>query len=269
MARGTMQTLGPGRTGPASPTLRDFHTAVNVRTSTGDEERNHDDDEASARPECRADPGLAYRRHRPRHRAGRLLRRRRLHHGAHGVAVAHHDGLVDGHFRATSPHPDGEQVHHPDPREPVRERVLVPVTTSTPTPPSETRTRPTPTNTPPTATVTATVVPQPTPTAPFSAAPSPSTTTQQPTAGAEAQTSGAPSWLWWLLGALAVGAIIAVPLLSRRRRQAWEAELAAAEDEVIWLARDLVPQLRLASSPIRSAGAGPSALTGSPLPRIG
>lgn len=124
-----------------------------------------------------------------------------------------------------------------------------PVTTSTPTPPSETRTRPTPTNTPPTATVTATVVPQPTPTAPgSSAAPSPSTTTQQPTAGAEAQTSGAPAWLWWLLGALAVGAIIAVPLLSRRRRQAWEAELAAAEDEVIWLARDLVPQLRLASS---------------------
>ena len=124
-----------------------------------------------------------------------------------------------------------------------------PGTTPTPTPPSETRPRPTPTNKPSTATVTATVVPQPTSTAPgSSAAPSPSTATQQPTAGAEAQTSGAPSWLWWLLGALAVGASIAVPLLSRRRRQAWEAEFATAEDEVIWLARDLVPQLRLASS---------------------
>jgi hypothetical protein len=109
--------------------------------------------------------------------------------------------------------------------------------------------RPTPTSTPSTATVTATVFPQPTSTAPASsAAPSPSTTTLQPAAGADAQTRGAPSWLWWLLGALAVAAAVAVPLLLRRRRQAWEAELAAAEDEVIWLARDLVPQLRIASS---------------------
>ena len=122
-------------------------------------------------------------------------------------------------------------------------------TTSAPRPTLTTSPRPTPTSTPSTATVTATVFPQPTSTAPVSsAAPSPSTTTLQPAAGAEAQTSGAPSWLWWLLGALAVAAAVAVPLLLRRRRQAWEAELAAAEDEVIWLARDLVPQLRMAGS---------------------
>ena len=108
---------------------------------------------------------------------------------------------------------------------------------------------PTPTSKPSTATVTATASPQPTSPAPASSTvPSPSTTTLQPAAGAEAQTSGAPSWLWWLLGALAVAAAIAVPLLLRRRRRAWEAELAAAEDEVIWLARDLVPQLRMAST---------------------
>ena len=122
-------------------------------------------------------------------------------------------------------------------------------TTSATRPTLKTSSGPTPTSKPSTATVTATASPQPTSPAPASStAPSPSTTTLQPAAGADAQTSGAPSWLWWLLGALAVAAAIAVPLLLRRRRQAWEAELAAAEDEVIWLARDLVPQLRMAST---------------------
>lgn len=80
---------------------------------------------------------------------------------------------------------------------------------------------------------------------PSSAAPTPTSTS---TTSAEAETSRPPSWLWWLLGALAVIAAIAVPLLLRRRRQAWEAEFSASAQEVIWLARDLVPQLRLASS---------------------
>ena len=124
--------------------------------------------------------------------------------------------------------------------------------TQTPTPtPSPART---PTSKPSTATVTATVIPQPTSTAPTSSpAPSP-TATLQPTAGDEAQTNGAPSWLWWLLGALAVGAGIAVPLLIQRRRRAWEAELAAAVTEVVWLARSLVPQLRLSRSPDQVRG---------------
>jgi len=122
-------------------------------------------------------------------------------------------------------------------------------TTSAPRPTLKPSSGPTPTSKPSTATVTATASPQPTSPAPASSTlPSPSTTTLQPAAGAEAQTSGAPSWLWWLLGALAVAAAIAVPLLLRRRRQAWEAELAAAEDDVIWLARDLLPQLRMAST---------------------
>jgi hypothetical protein len=102
--------------------------------------------------------------------------------------------------------------------------------------------------------------PRPTPTAadeppateeeqaePTSAAPTP-TPASTTSASGESETSGVPTWLWWVLGALALIAIIAVPLLVRRRRQAWEADFSAAAQEVIWLARDLVPQLRLATS---------------------
>jgi hypothetical protein len=58
-----------------------------------------------------------------------------------------------------------------------------------------------------------------------------------------------PAWLWWLLGALLVAAAIGIPLLVRaRRRRAWRAALAAAEQEVGWFVRELLPELQQAGS---------------------
>ena len=130
-----------------------------------------------------------------------------------------------------------------------------PASTSSPTPPSTATPNRTPSASPartstgerPGATVTVSVLPQPTSTAPVSS-PAPSPTTVQPTAGAASETNEAPSWLWWLLGLLAIGAAIAVPYMVRRRRRAWEAGLAAAVEEVVWFARVLVPQLQLSHS---------------------
>ena len=86
--------------------------------------------------------------------------------------------------------------------------------------------------------------------------PSPSFTTPSPPApGAAADTSDATGWLWWLLAAVIVAVAVAVPLLLRvRRRRAWRADLAAAEGEVAWFARVLVPELRLAESLDQAAG---------------
>ncbi len=58
-----------------------------------------------------------------------------------------------------------------------------------------------------------------------------------------------PTWVWWLLAALVVGAAVATPLLVRaNRRRAWRADLAAAEQEVGWFARVLLPELQQAGS---------------------
>jgi len=52
-----------------------------------------------------------------------------------------------------------------------------------------------------------------------------------------------------------VAAVVAFLLVRRsRRRRAWAAELAAAESEVGWFARDLVPQLRGSGSVAGVAG---------------
>ncbi len=91
------------------------------------------------------------------------------------------------------------------------------------------------------------VLPQPTSAAPASS-PAPSPTAVQPTADAAPETSEGSSWLWWLLGGLALGAAIAVPYMVQRRRRAWEAGLAAAVEEVVWFAHVLVPRLRLSHS---------------------
>ena len=73
-----------------------------------------------------------------------------------------------------------------------------------------------------------------------------------------------------LLAAVIVAVAVAVPLLLRaRRRRAWRADLAAAEGEVAWFARVLVPQLRLAESLDRPLAAGPLDRARCPRSRIG
>ena len=157
-----------------------------------------------------------------------------------------------------------------------------PADTQTPTQPEIISPRPTPTETPrptetarptetprPTETVTATVTatstarPSPedpsspvtdpatnAPTTAATTAPTTAPTTAATTAtGSTTDTSGAPTWLWWLLAALVLAAAIAVPLVVRgRRRRTWDAGLARAVDEVAWFARVLVPELRQAGS---------------------
>ena len=65
-----------------------------------------------------------------------------------------------------------------------------------------------------------------------------------------------PPWVWWLLGGLALlGAVLAAIGIPRaRRRRAWDASLAAAEREVQWLARELLPMLQQSESADEVAG---------------
>jgi hypothetical protein len=147
-----------------------------------------------------------------------------------------------------------------------------PADTQTPTQPEIISPRPTPTETPrptesprptetprptesprPTETVTATVTAtstmRPTPEEPSSPVSEPATTAPTTATGSTTDASGAPTWLWWLLAALVLTAAIATPLVVRgRRRRAWDADLAAAVDEVAWFARVLVPELRQAAT---------------------
>jgi hypothetical protein len=107
-----------------------------------------------------------------------------------------------------------------------------------------------------TATVTESAGPRPTRTAAETATPTetPSETvaaqpsaTPGPAAAAPEDSSSLPGWFWWLLAAVLVAGAVALPLVLRsRRRAAWRAELAAAEDEVAWFARTLLPELRAA-----------------------
>jgi hypothetical protein len=123
--------------------------------------------------------------------------------------------------------------------------------TDTEEPVSPTRTE-TPTE-PPTQTVTTTERPVRTVTTSAIAAPTPSAT-PSPSATGSAADSGT-QWLWWLLAAVAVAAAVAIPLLVRaQRRGAWREDLAAAEGEVAWFARALIPELRQSSSLDQVAG---------------
>jgi hypothetical protein len=73
------------------------------------------------------------------------------------------------------------------------------------------------------------------------------TATPGPAAGTPEDSSGLPGWFWWLLAVLLVSGAVALPLVLRsRRRAAWHVKLAAAEDEVAWFARTLLPELRAA-----------------------
>lgn len=127
--------------------------------------------------------------------------------------------------------------------------------TQTAEPPSPTRsvTRPEP----PTQTITTTEseLPNRPSTEAALAAPTPSPTPSPPAPGSAADTSDATGWSWWLLAAVIVAVAVAVPLLLRaRRRRAWRADLAAAESEIGWFARVLVPELQRAESLDQTAG---------------
>src|SRR3954447_18732589 len=108
----------------------------------------------------------------------------------------------------------------------------IPTPTRTATKPSPTRsvtipspTRsvsvPSPTRTTTTATATATA------TATVTASPStpPDETAAEP---ATSDSNGRPSWVWWLLAALVLATLAAVPMvITAHRRRTWETELAA------------------------------------------
>ena len=84
--------------------------------------------------------------------------------------------------------------------------------------------------------------------------PSPTSKTDEPDStvtadSADGEGETIPPWVWWLLGALLLGAAVAVPLIVRgRRHAAWRAELAEAEGEIAWFARELLRGLRHARS---------------------
>jgi hypothetical protein len=73
---------------------------------------------------------------------------------------------------------------------------------------------------------------------------------------AESADEGVPPWVWWLVGGLVVllGILTWFGVARGRRRRAWEERLHAAEAEVAWLARELLPQLRATGSLEQVAG---------------
>jgi len=147
---------------------------------------------------------------------------------------------------------------------------LPPTTSSPPTPtptertetssPTATPTEPSPTPTEPTRTPTETTnpaSPAPTPTTPETTAvaqPSaPSTTV--PVESTATESEGVPAWVWWLLAAIVIALAIAVPVLLRRRRMdRWLEDFERARAEIVWLARELIPQLREIGSRQLAAG---------------
>ena len=65
------------------------------------------------------------------------------------------------------------------------------------------------------------------------------------------------TWPWWLIGAALIALAVAIPLLlaARRRRNSWNAQLTAATGEIVWFARQLIPQLQADESRDQVAGA--------------
>ena len=77
----------------------------------------------------------------------------------------------------------------------------------------------------------------------------PDSTEAEGQAPAPAQDETVPTWVWWLLAALILGAAISIPLVVRtRRRNAWRQDLDEAAGELAWFARELLPGLRHAGS---------------------
>ena len=70
------------------------------------------------------------------------------------------------------------------------------------------------------------------------------TTAASPAAAAD-KSSATPAWVWWVIGLVALAVVLTVVLLvrRRRRRRAWGDQFTAAQGEVAWFARGLVPEL--------------------------
>jgi hypothetical protein len=84
----------------------------------------------------------------------------------------------------------------------------------------------------------------------------PSTTTSMVSAQPTSTTTESSAWPWWLLAAALIAVAVAVPLLlaARRRRKSWKALLMAATGEIVWFARQLIPQLQRDGSRDQIAG---------------
>lgn len=129
---------------------------------------------------------------------------------------------------------------------PTRSPTQPPTPTETAGPPSPTRTLTQPET--PTQTVTTSASPARTTTASAVTTPT-SSGTASSAAGSTADTTNGVAWWWWLLAAVLIAGAVLVPLLRRRRRRrAWQADLEAAEGDVAWFARVLIPELRQAAS---------------------
>ena len=89
-----------------------------------------------------------------------------------------------------------------------------------------------------------------------SATPKPPQGTGAASSNASGSASSTPVWLWWLLGAVVLAAVIASVLLLRRRskKHAWADEFILAKHEVVWLTRELLPQLSRAPTAGQTAG---------------
>ena len=70
-------------------------------------------------------------------------------------------------------------------------------------------------------------------------------------------TTESSAWPWWLLGAVLIAIAVAIPLLlaARRRRNNWNAQIMEATGEIVWFARQLIPQLQGGGSRDQLAGA--------------
>lgn len=135
---------------------------------------------------------------------------------------------------------------------PTRSEAPAPTPTPTPTPPAPAPTTPAETRTtePPTtrtaAPPTQTSAPAPT----QAETPTPAATST-PVAAPVSSSSSISPWVWWLLGLLIAGAVIALVVLGLRRRGArkeWDARLTAVHAESTWLAHQLVPSALSAQS---------------------
>jgi hypothetical protein len=64
------------------------------------------------------------------------------------------------------------------------------------------------------------------------------------------EAAGTPAWVWWLLAAIVLAAVAGTiaAVVHARRKHRWREELAATEGDAVWLARELLPDLRRSTS---------------------